>query len=310
VTSPGGPLLSVVVVVHDMARELPRTLRTLDPTHQQGIAAADYEVVVVDNGSSEAVDASTLPFSGTLRVERIDPAPPSPARAANHGLAVARGGLVGLVVDGARMASPRLLATALRATVLSDRPVITAPAYHLGEVPHMRAAEVGHDQAAEDALLAGCGWEDDGDALFGVSTFAGSSHRGWFGPMGESSSLFLDRSRWQELGGLDEAFDLPGGGLVNHDLYHRACSLPGVELVQLLGEGTFHQFHGGAATGRRFTWDDMHAQYVALRGGPYTPPPLRPTYLGTVPDAALDLLRRSVASAIDRRARGGAAFRP
>ncbi len=200
VTSPAGPVLSVVVVVHDMARELPRTLRTLDPTHQRGIDADDYEVVVVDNGSAVPVDRSTLPFSGTLRVERIDPAPPSPARAANHGLAVARGALVGLVVDGARMASPRLLATARRAALLADRPVVTAPAYHLGEVPHMRAAEVGHDQRAEDALLAGCGWEDDGDALFGVSTFAGSSHRGWFGPMGESSSLFLDRSRWEELG--------------------------------------------------------------------------------------------------------------
>jgi hypothetical protein len=303
-------VLSVVVVVHDMARELPRTLRTLDPTFQQGIAPHDYEVVVVDNGSAEPVDASALPFSGTLRVERIDPAPPSPALAANRGIEVAAGTLVGLVVDGARMASPRLLATARRAALLTDRPVITAPAYHLGEVPHMRAAEVGYDQRAEDALLAGCGWEDDGDALFGVSTFAGSSHRGWFGPMGESSSLFLDRSRWEELGGLDEAFDLPGGGLVNHDLYRRACSLPGIELVQMLGEGTFHQFHGGAATARRFTWDDMHDQYVALRGEPYVPPALRPTYLGTLPDAALALLERSVAAAVDRQTRKGTAFSP
>jgi hypothetical protein len=267
-------------------------------------------VIVVDNGSAVPVDPSAVPFAGTLRIERIDPAPPSPARAANHGLAVARGALVGLVVDGARMASPRLLATARRAALLADRPVVTAPAYHLGEVPHMRAAEAGYDQRVEDALLAGCGWEDDGDALFGACTFAGSSHRGWFGPMGESSSLFLDRSRWDELGGLDEAFDLPGGGLVNHDLYRRACALPGIELVQMLGEGTFHQFHGGAATARRFTWDDMHEQYVALRGEAYTPPTLPPTYLGTVPDAALGLLERSVASALDRRTRGGAAFRP
>jgi glycosyltransferase involved in cell wall biosynthesis len=303
-------VLSVVVVVHDMARELPRTLRTLDPGHQEGIAADEYEVVVVDNGSADPVTASALSFSGTLRVERIEPAPPSPARAANHGISLARGALVGLVVDGARMASPRLLATALLATRLADRPVITAPAYHLGDVPHMRAAEVGYDQRAEDALLAGCGWETDGDALFGISTFAGSSHRGWFGPMGESSSLFLDRSRWEELGGLDEAFDLPGGGLVNHDLYLRACSLPGIDLVQLLGEGTFHQFHGGAATGRRFTWDDMHAQYQELRGRTYSPPSLRPTYLGRLPEAALPALERSVASAASRRDSKGAAFLP
>ena len=45
------PSLSVVVVAYDMARELPRTLRSLAPDYQQGIAADDYEVVVVDNGS-------------------------------------------------------------------------------------------------------------------------------------------------------------------------------------------------------------------------------------------------------------------
>lgn len=303
-----GPRVSVVVVVHDMARELPRTLRTLDPAHQVGLGADDYEVIVVDNGSSVPVDRAVLGFTGCLRVERLDPAPPSPARAANHGIAVATAPLVGLIVDGARMVSPRLLATALLATHLGDRPVITAPAYHLGEVPHMRASEVGYDQRVEDALLAGCGWEDDGDALFSISTFAGSSHRGWFGPMGESSSLFLDRSRWDELGGLDEAFDLPGGGLVNHDVYRRACSRPDVDLVQMLGEGTFHQFHGGAATTRRFTWDDMHAQYQQLRGAPYEPPARRPTYLGALPDAALVALERSVRSAIDRRDRHGSAF--
>ena len=68
--------------------------------------------------------------------------------------------------------------------------------------------------------------------------------------MGESSSLFLTRELWRELGGLDERFALPGGGLVNHDLYRRACALDDVQLVVMLGEGTFHQIHGGASTSR------------------------------------------------------------
>src|SRR5690606_31285675 len=104
---------------------------------------------------------------------------------------------------------PGLLGGALLAAKVAERPVITAPAYHLGDTPHMRAAEVGYDQAVEDRLLARIGWETDGYALFGACTFAGSSHRGWFGPMGESSSLFMDRSRWAQVGGLDEAFDMP-----------------------------------------------------------------------------------------------------
>jgi hypothetical protein len=61
----------------------------------------------------------------------------------------------------------------------------------------MRAHEAGHDQAAEDRLLDSVPWADDGYALFSIATFAGSSHRGWFGPMGESSSLFLPPSMWR-----------------------------------------------------------------------------------------------------------------
>lgn len=292
--------LSVVVVVHDMVRELPRTLHTLDPRHQRDIDPDDYEVVVVDNGSSVPVEPGLVDgFSGTVRVIRLDPAPPSPARAANVGIEAASGDLVGLIVDGARMVTPRLLSRAVLAQRLADRPVVTAPAWHLGSVPHMRAAEVGHDQIAEDRLLAASGWEDDGYALFSIATFAGSSWRGVFGPMGESSSLFLEASTWHELGGLDERFALPGGGLVNHDLYRRACALPDVRLVEILGEGTFHQYHGGAATSRRFGWREMHADYREIRGHGFQPPANDPLYLGTVPTAALGHLEWSARLALD-----------
>lgn len=299
------PAVSLVVVVHDMARELPRTLRSLAPPHQRGLAPDAYEVVVVDNGSAVPVPADALaPWGLAGHVHRIADAHPSPAGAANVGIARTSAPLVGLVVDGARMASTGLLAGALRATRLSDRPVVTAPAYHLGPVAHMRAAEVGYDQAAEDALLASSGWEADGDALFAISTFAGSSHRGWWGPMGESSSLFLDRSRWDALGGVDEAFVLPGGGLMNHDLYRRACALP-AELVVLLGEGTFHQVHGGAATSGRYGWDEMHAEYQGIRGAPYRPPTEDPTYLGRLPATALAHLERSTRWRLDQAAGPG-----
>ena len=124
---------------------------------------------------------------------------------------------------------------------------------------------------------------------------------GWFAPMGESNGLFMDAATWRELGGLDERFVLPGGGLANHDLFRRACELDGTQLVVLLGEGTFHQIHGGAATSGRIGWDDMHAEYVALRGRPYQPPQNERLYLGTVPASALPHVEHAAQRAMQLR---------
>src|SRR5262249_23518199 len=70
--------LSVVVVSYEMARELPRTVRSLSPGYQRGIDAADYEVIVVDNGTPAGpVDLDDAAGGLQLRSMRLDPAPPS-----------------------------------------------------------------------------------------------------------------------------------------------------------------------------------------------------------------------------------------
>ena len=201
---------------------------------------------------------------------------------------------MGLIIDGARMASPGLLADARLAMRLADRPIVATPGYHLGPTRHMEANDTAYDKATEDRLLDELDWCADGYKLFELSTLAGSSGRGWFGPMGESSALFMSREVWRELGGLEERFELPGGGLVNHDLYRRACALEGARLIVLLGEGTFHQLHGGAATSRRLGWDEMHAEYEGIRGEPYRPPTNPPLYLGGIHPSTLLHLEQSV----------------
>jgi glycosyltransferase involved in cell wall biosynthesis len=47
------PRLSVIVISYNMARELPRTVRTLSPALQQDIGEDDYEIIVIDNGSTQ-----------------------------------------------------------------------------------------------------------------------------------------------------------------------------------------------------------------------------------------------------------------
>ena len=49
--------LSLIVISFNMRRELPRTIRTLSPSMQRGLGSADYEIIVVDNGSTEMLDA-------------------------------------------------------------------------------------------------------------------------------------------------------------------------------------------------------------------------------------------------------------
>jgi glycosyltransferase involved in cell wall biosynthesis len=276
--------LSVVVVAYNMTRELPRTLRSLAPGVQHGIEAADYEIVVVDNGSDEPLgDNRCRQWGGNVRGHRMANATVSPAAAINVGLDLAQGELIGVMIDGARMASPGLLASALRGTELHPRPVVASLGFHLGPNFQTRSVHEGYNQQVEDELLAGIAWPADGYKLFDISVFAGSSAQGWFQPISESNALFLPRPMWRELGGYDERFVSSGGGLVNLDTYVRACELPDSQLILLLGEGTFHQVHGGFATNARTSpWNQFHDEYVRLRGKVFSTPANQPWYFGEV----------------------------
>ena len=283
--------LSVVVVVYDMPHAAPRALRTLAPGYQRDLREDEYEVIVIDNGSRQPLPADVISAAAAnVRVLSLARPQPSPAAAANLGLSLARGRVVGLVLDGARLATPRLLSLGVRAAESHPRAVVTTMGWLLGHTAPTQFASADDAAAADctDAILRAIEWPTDPDRLLEVARLDGSM--GWFGLGFESSALFLPRPLWDELGGLDERFDEPGGGFVALDLYARALALPGCEPMLLLGEATIHQPHGGAATDRpaddhvhRFMqWRD---HYIALRGHdlPVQSPPL--TYFGSLPTA-------------------------
>lgn len=272
-TSGGEVAVSLVLVCFQMQRELPRTLVSLSPACQRGIVPADYEVIIVDNGSVPPVDPAISDGLGQdVIVESVESPTVSPAPAINIGLRLARAPLVGLWVDAARMASPGLVRACVEAARLHPRPVIATFNYHLGgRLQYFSTAEE-HTREAEDALLASIGWPENGERLFEISTL--DAKGGVTGPIIESCALFMPRALWDELGGADEAFVSRGGGAVNPDIFIRACELPDVQLIRILGQGTFHQVHGGVSTsggaGLMEAGKAMSREYFRIRGRPFS----------------------------------------
>ena len=295
------PNLSVVVVVYNMLREAPRTLHSLSAAYQQHIAPDDYEVIVVDNGSNPPFDRKIVEsLAGNFRLIRIDPAPCSPAYAVNRGLAEAQGDIIGVMIDGARIVTPGLLHFARHGALLYEQAIVATLGWYLGHDYQSWAMQYGYNHACEDALLNSIDWPNDGYRLFEIGTMDESSVDGWFQPISESNALFARREVWELLGGVEESFDAPGGGLVNLDTFHRLLDEPRAKLVILLGEATFHQLHAGASTNSKpdchaDNWTRWSTQYRTIRGRSYDRPRPKhaPTYLGILPQPALARMVRA-----------------
>ena len=292
------PLLSVIVVFHDMRREAPRTLHSLSRAYQRGIDDLDYEVIAVDSRSSSPLEAHEVEaFGPEFRYLRHETASVSPVEAINRAATLARGRFVTVCIDGARLLTPGVLKTTAMACRMSARPVIAVLGWHLGPKPQRLSMLEGYDRAVEDRLLADAKWQEDGYRLFDIACLAPSCADGVLMPFSESNCVTVSRAMFDELGGYDPAFTSAGGGFVNLDYWRRACALPGTVVFVLLGEGSFHQFHGGSATnsGPNRPLARYQEEYAAIRGEPYARPLVEPVYLGTLPSPSLRFLRHSLA---------------
>lgn len=263
--------LSLIVITYNMRRELPRTLELLSQRMQRGISESDYEIIVVDNGSRVPADETTCrAIGGNIRLLTAPDPTVSPAGAIAYGIRHAKYPCIGIWIDGARMASPGLLSLARTALGLGPETVVGTIGFHLGPKVQMESVHEGYDQAAEDRLLETSGWREDGYRLFDISCLAGSSASGWFVLPQETNALFMHKRFFNELGGYDLRFQSPGGGLINHDIWNRICAHEKTDLIMLLGEGTFHQVHGGVATNSlQSPWDRFAREYEEIRGAPY-----------------------------------------
>ena len=279
-TSMVAPDLSVVVIIHNMRREAARSLHSLSPAYQRGMDGRRYEVIVVENGSDADQRLGPEPVEALGRTFRYldmgDGASPSPVAALNRGLAESRGRNVALMIDGAHVLTPRVLHYGLAGLEAYDPAVVATQAWYVGPGQQGDVMRAGYDQGVEDALFDQIAWPADGYRLFEIGHFAGD--RDWFDGLWESNCLFAPRTLLEQVGGFDEGFAVAGGGFTNLEMYERLASTPGLRVVTILGEGSFHQVHGGTTTNRpdpverRQRIRSYAADYAERRGRPFMGP--------------------------------------
>lgn len=283
--------LSVIVVSYNMGREIPRTLQGLTSSYQHNCADLDFEVLVLDNNSSEPLDESMVKSYGdNFHYHFLKDAPPSPAYALNYGAKHSTGEVLCLMIDGAHLLTPGTFNMALAAFRAFSEPLVLTRYFYMGPGSQNEAILEGYNQAEEDRLLAKIDWPNDGYRLYEVGVPLQGRHPKitWFNKMIESNCLFISRRLFTRIGGADERFNIPGGGFLNADLLTEAAAVEGVTPVQLIGEGSFHQMHGGTTTNvtpeeRTACVEQYQAQYREIRGCDLEPISKDIFFLGHLP---------------------------
>ncbi|MBN2707236.1 MAG: hypothetical protein JXR89_12465 [Deltaproteobacteria bacterium] len=279
-------LLTVIVVFFNMRREAERTLYTLTPAYQQEVDHRDYRVLVIDNGSEVPLGRPLVEgFGPNFFYHPVPTGEVSPVAVINQAVATAASELVMVMIDGAHMLSPGVIGNALAVARACSRPLVTVVGFHLGAENQNRSVSKGYNQAAEDELLRTVDWRENGYRLFALAGELSYDCAGWFGPLAESNCFLMRRADYLEIGGFDEGFTEVGGGLAILDFFRRALLREDFDYVVLLGEGSFHQFHGGVASNAPYAdhpWERFHRQYQQLRGEDYQVVVRRPRLWGRI----------------------------
>jgi glycosyltransferase involved in cell wall biosynthesis len=286
------PVLSVIVNFFNMRREASRSLLALSARYQRDVGAQDYEVIAIDNGSTQPLRAEDVAaFGPNFHYRFHATASKSPVGALNEAIRECRGRYVMVMIDGAHIVTPGVIALALKTFAAFEHPFVATVALHLGPGAQDATVLQGYDQAVEDKLLADVDWKADGYRLFKISGSFADENMGWFGHLVESNCFALRKDDYQELGGLDERFQTPGGGLANLDLFANALRSPKLTYVVLLGEASFHQIHGSTnaiGPAQKAAWQMFTDEYAQIRGRKYVSVARLPVLFGGIPPNALE----------------------
>lgn len=299
------PLLSIIVVAYEMSQQLANTLFTLSAAYQRGVSEQDYEVIVVENSSDDNFDESLLPALGNnFHFYRRLETSSTPVPAVNFGFDKCKGDTIGLMIDGARMVTPRVVQYVLMSQRISNNFLTVVPGYHLGDQAQHLNVSHGYDEAAEERLLDSTNWRSDGYELFSVSDISGANPNGYLQPIMECNCMFAPAESFKKIGYADERFNLRGGGAINLHMFRSLGLLKGSEYFVIPGEGSFHQYHGGVTTSEYDGLDEEHRwhsdQLQSIWSDEFHSLRREPTLLGAVTPWAQDYLQFSSERAMRR----------
>jgi glycosyltransferase involved in cell wall biosynthesis len=274
--------LSIIICVYNMAREAPRTILSALPPYQKYLDGSEYEVIVVDNGSSQRMDAELIKrAAGNIKFVQYPGKSVSPVFAINWAVKhVAKGNRIMLCIDGARLFSDELVASSIKYSNIHENTFIYSLGWHLGPKTQNISSQEGYTEDVEDRILADIDWYNHPNKLFSVSVLAEASSGGFFSPIAESNAFVVSKKMLDRNGGFNERFVSPGGGLANLEIFSRYVLNRQVIPVCLLADGTFHQFHKGAATSGKISWGEMSKEYESIFGNVYQPPVYETLYAG------------------------------
>jgi hypothetical protein len=250
------PRLSIIVVVYNMARQAMNTLYSLSARHQRNVCESDYEVIVVENASSNTLDEKAVSALGNnFRYFLREETSQSPVGAINFGAAQIRADNICLMIDGARMVTPRVVEYALMAIRADSDALVAVPGYSLGWQDQHHNIDAQYDEAQEQQLLQATRWRENGYRLFDIATISGANPNGCMNPLMECNCVITSARHFAAIGGANPDFQLPGGGSINLHLFRQLGLLPSSKhYFVMAGEGSFHQFHGGITTAQ---WQDL-----------------------------------------------------
>jgi glycosyltransferase involved in cell wall biosynthesis len=291
------PYLTIVVNFFNMQREAERTLYSLTPEYQLNTRIEDYEVIAVDNGSSKPLNESWVTaLSPNFKYIYHKTTSPSPCAAMNRGIEKSRSLFTMCIIDGARILSPGIVHYSIIASKLYDHPFIYTLSMHIGGKPQNVLIRDGYNQDIEDGLIDGTNWKANGYDLFKIATPAPANKDGFFSQLWESNCFTVQREDLLNLNLFDERFQTPGGGYVCADHFHKVHQDDRFTPIMLLGEATFHQFHGGITSNVAFCAlppPDMVMEYKQILGKSSYATYRNPVYFGSLPEQCKPFMNAS-----------------